>query len=147
VIVAVHSFTIGVAASVSDPHAGTGAHDGFERGNKAAGRMLDFDSAAGRVLMNVWLTVCEDDNPLSVQVPIQSLFQAHRGPQPGSVFPFIGHAPDQLAHIAENRLKLPALLASSAQHAAQFQAPVRTRSFATKSGIPKAMIARMPKPL
>ena len=41
-----------------------------ERGNQAACRMLDFDSAVGSVLMDIWLTVSQDDNLLTMQVPV-----------------------------------------------------------------------------
>ena len=128
-IVAVHRFAIGAAAAVRDPYSGAGAHHRFERGNQAAGRMLDFDPAVGCVLMNVGFAVRKNDDFLSMQMPVQSLFQAFRRPLSGSVFPIIGHASDQFAHVAENGLKFPALLPATAQQAAQFQAPVVTRSF------------------
>ncbi len=134
VIVAVHRFAIGAAASVGHPDAGAGAHDWFERGDQAAGRMLDFDSAFCCVLMDVRLAVCQDDDLLSMQVPVQGLLQALRRPQPGSVLPIVGHAPDQLAHIAENGLKLAAVLASAAQQAAQFHAPVGARPLCHQKG-------------
>ena len=112
VILAVHRFAIGVAAAVRDPDSGAGAHHRFERGHQAAGGMLDFDAAVGRVLVDVGFAIRQNDNLLAVQMAVQGLLQPFRGPLSGSIFAIVGHAADQFAHVAENRLKLPALLAS-----------------------------------
>ena len=69
-IVAVHRFAIGVAASVRDPNSGTRNHHGFERGDETAGGMLDFDAAISGVLMNVGLAIREDNNFLAVQMAV-----------------------------------------------------------------------------
>ena len=81
--------------------------------------MLDFDPAIVRVLVDVGLAICQNDDLLAVQMPVQGLFQAFRGPQSGSVFPIVGHAANQFAHVAENGLKFPVLLSAAAQQAAQ----------------------------
>ena len=62
-------------------------------------------------------------------MPVQSLLQPLRRPQSGSIFPFVGHAPDKFTQIAQDRLKFPALLSAAAQQAAQLQAPVGARAF------------------
>ena len=48
---------------------------------------------------------------------------------PGASSRSLAMRPDQLAHVAENGLKFPALLPSAAKQAAQFQAPVVARPF------------------
>ena len=137
VVVAVHRFAIGVAAAVGDPYAGTGPHHGLERGHQPARGMLDFDPAVGCVLMDVGLAVRQNDDRLAMQVPVQGLLQAFRGPLSGSVFPIVGHAANQFPHVAQDGLKFPALLSSAAQQAAQFQAPVVARPFGHEHRHPK----------
>ena len=127
VIIAVHSLAIGGAASVGDPHAGAGAHDGLEGSDQTARRMLHFDAAVVVAVVNVGLAVGQDDNLLALQVPVQSLFQAFRGPQPWISFSLAGHALDEFAHIAQKRLEFTALLAAFTQQALQFHCPIGAR--------------------
>ena len=86
VIVAIQCLTVGASAAVRDPNAGAGTHDGFEHRNESTRWMLDFDSAVAGAIVNIWLPVCEDDHLLSMQVPVESLLNAFRCPQPGSIF-------------------------------------------------------------
>ena len=92
VVVAVHGFAIGAAAAVRDPYPGAGPHHRFERRDQAARRMLNFDPAVGRVLVDVRFAVGQDDDLLAMQMPVQRLLQAFRGPLAGCVFSIVRHA-------------------------------------------------------
>jgi MFS family permease len=94
-----------------------GRADWFKRGDEPACGMLDFDTAIGRVLVDVGFAVCKDHDLFSMHVPVQRLFQPFRGPLSRGVFPVVGHTANQFAHIAENRLKLAVLLPIASQHA------------------------------
>ena len=125
----VHGFAIRAAAAVRHPDAGTRPHHRLQRGDQSACRMLDLDAAVRRTLVYVRLAVGQDDDLFAVQVEVQCLLQALRGPLPGSVVPLVGHAANQLAYVAEYRLELPPLLSPAPQHAAQFFAPAVARPF------------------
>ena len=138
VIVAVHCFAIGIAAAVGNPYSGAGTHHRFKRGNQSARRMLDLNLAIGSVLMDVWLAVCQDNDSLTMEMTVQTLFQALRSPLSRSIIPLIGHAAHQFPHVAENRLKFTALLLAevgrgrSAQQVAHLHAPVGSHTFSNQ---------------
>src|SRR5512143_1917737 len=94
--------------------------------------MPDLDPAVSSVLMDVRFAIGQDYDLLAMQMPVQSLFQAFGGPQSGSVFSIIGHAPDQFTHVAENGLEFLTLLTSTAEQTAQFQTPAVARPLCNK---------------
>jgi len=128
-LVFIYCFAIGIAASMGDPHSRTGTHHRFQRRDQPAGRMHDFDPAIRPALMDVGFTVCEDDDLFALQVPVESLLQPCRSQLSGSIFLLAGHSPEQLTHIAEDRLELPALFSTAPQEPSQFKTPVRARPF------------------
>ncbi len=134
VIFAIDRIAIGGAAAVSHPDTGTGAHHGLERGHESARRVLNFHRSFAGVLMNVGFAVGEDDHLLAVKIPVEALLQALRGPLAGRIVAIVRHPADQFADVAENGLKLAAVLAATAQQAAQFAAPVIARSLGRPDG-------------
>ena len=136
VVIAVHGFAIGIAAPMGDPYSGAGSHHRLQRRHQPARRMLDLNLPADGVLMDIRLPIRENHDFLAMQVAVESLLQAGRSPQSGSIFPVAGHAADQLAHVAQDGLKFPALLSSAAQQAAKLAAPVIARPLGYEHGHP-----------
>ena len=80
-IAAIDRFAIGAAAAVRDPRAGARAHDRLERGDEAAGGVLDA-YALRRAHVNVGLAIRDDDDVVAVQLAPQSGAQCLLVPDP-----------------------------------------------------------------
>ena len=93
---------------MGDPDAGAGAHDGLERGDEAARRVNDTHAAIFDARVDVGLAVGDDDDPLAVQVAVESLLEPLRRPVAAlAVGLLLGDdALDEIPDIPEDGLEL-----------------------------------------
>ena len=117
VIVAVHHLAVGRAAAVRDPGAGTGAHDGLDRRDHAAGRHLHRPMlAVASWRVDVGLAVRHHQHGAVVELFAHHLLQRLRRPVLAEfdlqslVRLHLAHC---LAHAHQDRRGIPADLASS----------------------------------
>jgi hypothetical protein len=89
--------------------------------------VADLD-ALGRALVEVGLAVGDDDDALTVQVAVEGLFQAARGPLAGEVVALVRHALHQFADVLQDGLEFASSAASAAaEEFAQFGVPAVAR--------------------
>ena len=117
------------AASVSNPDARAGIHHRLESRDQSAGGMPHGDAAIIVTLMDVRLTIRDDDDLFSVEVARQCQLEPLR--RPGAAFelcfPLHHDAVDQIADIAHDGLKFGTLGRFAAGEPADFVAPIAPR--------------------
>ena len=126
--VPVRRLAVGGAAPVRHPDSRAGAHDRLERRHEAARRVDDGDAAIRGPLVDVGLPIRDDDDLLAMQIAVERLFEPLGSPV--SAFPvgfLLGDdAVDQVANVAEDRLKLRSLRAAP-EETAELAAPPAPR--------------------
>ena len=84
-IVFVYNEIVGRAAAMRDPGSRTGAHDGLDGGDQAAGRALD-DDAVGGLFVNIRFAVGDYEHLVAAQIGVQQIAELLGCPQIWRVF-------------------------------------------------------------